>query len=99
MKFPETGFKHPLDSIIFISVLVSITEAQRMLSFGLWLNATVYLVWGYLFLAFRSIVIAKTGGVEIVLPSNDLDYVICPQGRLGQWRGYDECQRCGSHIT
>ncbi|MBD1871152.1 hypothetical protein H6F95_28370 [Cyanobacteria bacterium FACHB-471] len=85
---------------LFLSLsFVLITEAQRILSLGLWLNALIYLVWVYLFLAFRSIVVTKTIGVEIVLSSTAPDYVICSQCDLEQWRGYDECQRCGRHIA
>jgi hypothetical protein len=85
---------------LFLSLsFVSITEAQRMLSLSLWLNALVYLVWVYLFLTFRSIVVAKTKGIAIVLSSTDPEYLVCPQCKLEQWRGYGECQRCGRHIT
>jgi hypothetical protein len=85
---------------LFLSLsLILITEAQQMISLGLWLNALACLTWVYLFLAFRSIVVEKTKDVKRVLPSTDPEYLICPKCRLEQWRGYDRCQRCGKHIA
>ncbi|MBD1852892.1 hypothetical protein [Leptolyngbya sp. FACHB-711] len=87
-------------TVLFLSLsFILITEAQQMMSLGLWLNALACLTWVYLFLAFRSIVIEKTKDVEVVLPSTDPEYLICPRCKLEQWRGYDECQKCGKHIA
>jgi hypothetical protein len=76
----------------------SITEANRMMSLGLPLNASGWFVWVYLFLAFRSILVEKTRDIAVVLPSTDPAYLICPQCKLEQWRGYDQCQKCGKQI-
>ncbi len=85
---------------LFLSLsFILITEAQHMISLGLWLNALACLAWIYLFLAFRSITVEKTKDVEVAIPSTDPEYFICPQCRLEQWRGYDRCQRCGKYIA
>lgn len=81
---------------LFLSLsFASVTEAKRMVSLGLWLNALVHLIWVYLFLAYRSVVVEKTREIEVVLESNDPEYLICPRCKLEQWRGYHKCQRCG----
>lgn len=85
---------------LFLSLsFILITDTQHMISLGLWLNALACLTWVYLFLAFRSIMVEKTKDIEVALPSTDPEYLICPRCRLEQWRGYDECQKCGKHIA
>jgi hypothetical protein len=79
-------------------ILFSLIETQRMLSLGLPFNALVCLVWVYLYLAFRSILIEKTKNREVFVSSNDPDYQICPRCKLEQWKGYDKCQRCSKNL-
>jgi hypothetical protein len=88
-------------TVLFLPIIASsIAEAYRMLTIGSPPNVFSCLVYVYLYLVFRAVLVEKTKHLfKKKLVSNDSECVVCQNCCLEQWKGHDICQKCGNRLT